>query len=119
MPYQIAPQQGQTKRYMEPRRKCEIWYFSKKQLSARCSEQTFHVIGEIGGCARAPNQGDVLTTENGAQLPILPRGSLRWPLERIIGYALLTNGSYLAVVWSPLHWRSGRTKGRIEEEKKV
>lgn len=100
MLYRTDPQRRPSKRFIEPYTKCEVWYFSKKELSALYRDKNFNVIGEIGGSAHVPNQGDVLIVESGKEIPILPRGSLIRPFERIIGYAALENDSYLAVVWS-------------------
>lgn len=102
MHYRIYPQTGQTRIFIEPRSKCVIRYFSQKEMSERHRDKNFNVIGEIGGFARAPNQGDILIAENGCSIPILPRGSRIRPFEWVIGYVALENDSYLAVIRSLL-----------------
>jgi hypothetical protein len=100
MIYRIVPQTGRSGIFVEPRSGCVIRYVTRKEMSEQYRDKNFNVIGEIGGFARAPAQGDILITENGSNIPILPRGSRVRPLEWIVGYIAVEKSSYLAVVKS-------------------
>ncbi len=100
MIYRIVPQTGRIGIFVEPRSGCVIRYVTRKAMSEQYRDKNFNVIGEIGGFARAPDQGDILITENGSNLPILPRGSRVNPLEWVVGYVEVEENSYLAVVKS-------------------
>lgn len=102
MIYRIVPQTGRIASFVEPRSGCVIRYVTRKEMSEQYRDKNFNVIGEIGGFVHAPAQGDILITENGSSLPILPRGSRLRFLEWVIGYAAVENNSYLAVVRSLL-----------------
>lgn len=102
MIYRIDPKTGLTGTFVEPRSKCVIRYFSNKEMSKLYRDKNFNVIGEIGGFARVPVQGDILLMENGVNLSIHPRGSRIRPFEWVIGYAAVENDCYLAVIRSML-----------------
>ncbi len=112
MIYRIVPQTGRSGIFVEPRSGCVIRYVTRKEMSEQYRDKNFNVIGEIGGFARAPVQGDILITENGSNLPILPRGSRIPLLEWVIGYASVEKSSYLAVVKSLLFCPMCRRKNK-------
>lgn len=117
--YHIAPRNGQTKCFYGICSVCGIWYFTKNEMKKLHSDKEINIIGEIGGFSHSSYRADVLVLENGAEIPILPRGSSIWPFERIIGYTKLKNNGYLAVVSSLLSvfCRFNRIRCRHIQEK--
>ena len=67
----------------------------------------FNIIGEIGNYTRAPDFHDILLTNSGKKIPVLPRGSFIFPFEWIIGYIPVGKNLYIAAVRSliPLFFR--------------
>jgi len=84
----------------------------------RYPDERFVIIGEIGGIARPPNGIDLLIAETGKVIPILPRGSLKKPLEWVAGYVGVDKDTYIAAVKSliPSFLRRRQADGRITEE---
>lgn len=100
MIYRIYPQTDSAKFYTEPRSRSRLPYRTVKEMRARYPDGSFIIIGEIGGIARPPNNGERLLTGDGKTLPILPRGSLKKPFEWITGYIAVDKNTYIAAIGS-------------------
>lgn len=103
MLYRIYAQTGETRLFTEVRSQSRLPYCTAKRMKIRYPDGNFVIIGEIGGLARPPTNGDRLLAEGGKILPILPRGSLKKPLEWIVGYIAVENNTYVAVIRSIFH----------------
>lgn len=102
MLYRIDPQSDSLKFYREPYSGSRLPYHTVRGMRELYPDGSFVIIGEIGCAARPPNDGDRLLIANGKFIPILPRGSLRKPLEWIIGYVAVDKNTYLAAIRSLL-----------------
>jgi hypothetical protein len=100
MLYRLDPQTSAAQFYTEPHSRSKLPYRTAKEMRKLYPDHSFAVIGEIGGSARPPHGGDRLLTGDGKILPILPRGSLKKPLEWVIGYVAVDKNTYIAVVKS-------------------
>jgi hypothetical protein len=100
MLYRIDPPTDDLKLYREPHSGSKLPYRTVKEMRMLYPEGNFAIMGEIGGLARAPNDGDRLLLANGRFIPILPRGSLIKPFEWVAGYIAIGKNAYLAVVRS-------------------
>ncbi len=98
MIYRPDPQKGSARFYREPRSRSKLPYRTVKEMRELYPDDNFAVIGEIGGFAQSPNSGDLLITETGKAIPVLPRGSLRKPFEWFAGYIAVGGNTYLAAV---------------------
>lgn len=87
---------------MKPHSRYRIPYYSAKEMRVLYPNENFTVIGEIGSFARPPTDGDKFVTEDGQLLPVLPRGSLKKPFDRVAGYVPVRRDTYLALVKSLL-----------------
>lgn len=102
MLYRLYPKTDEVRIFTEPRSRCRLPFRTVKEMRARYPSENFVIIGEIGSFARPPTAGDQLLTGDGQALPILPRGSLKWPFEWITGYIPVRENTYLALVKSML-----------------
>ena len=100
MLYRIDPQTDALKLYREPYSGSKLPYQTVKEMRQLYPDRKFAIIGEIGGFARPPNNGDHLLIANDKFIPILPRGSLRKPFEWVTGYVAVGENAYLAVIRS-------------------
>ena len=100
MHYRIVPQTNALKLYREPHSGSKLPYRTIKEMRTLYPNGNFAVIGEIGGFARPPDDGDLLLIMDGKSIPILPRGSLIKPFEWVAGYAAVDENTYLAVIRS-------------------
>lgn len=100
MHYRIVPQANALKLYRDPHSGSKLPYHTIKEMRQLYPNGNFAVIGEIGGFARRANDGDHLIIMDGKSIPILPRGSLIKPLERVAGYVAVDENTYLAVIRS-------------------
>jgi hypothetical protein len=98
MIYHIQASTEKTRYTTDAHGCCKIPYITIKEMKRRHPDESFVIIGEIGNAERAPTEGAKLCTEDGKMMPILPRGSFRWPFERVIGYVRVENNSYVAVI---------------------
>ena len=98
MRYRIYPQKDSVKFYAEPHSKSKLPYYPAKEMREKYPSGNYVIIGEIGSFARPPTDGDKLLMEGGKEIPILPRGSLKKPIEWIAGYIAVGNNIYVAVV---------------------
>ena len=103
MLYQIDMQSVNLRFFTEPRSFIKIPYYTVKEMRNRYPDRNFAVIGEIGGIARASGKCDKICVEEGKELPILPRGSLKRPFEWVIGYAGVQGNRYVAVIGGIFH----------------
>lgn len=85
MLYRLDPQANSAKLYTEPRSGSRLLYRTVKEMRKRYPDGDFAIVGEIGGFARPPNDGDELLTDDGGQIPVSPRGSRIRPFERVGG----------------------------------
>lgn len=102
MLYKIHPQNEELKLFREPHSRYKVPYRTVKEMQKLYPDGDFTIIGEIGGIARPPKVGDLLLITNGKFIPILPRGSLRKPLEWVSGYVEVDKNIYLAAIRSPI-----------------
>ncbi|MBW7571958.1 hypothetical protein [Caproiciproducens faecalis] len=100
MLYRIDPWVESAKLYTEPRSGSKLPYRTVKEMRKLYPDGNFTVIGEIGGGARPPDNGDRLLSGDGKSLTILPRGSLKKPFEWIAGYVAVNKNTYIAAVRS-------------------
>jgi len=89
--------------FTETRTGCKIPYFTVRKMKKKYPDQSFIIIGEIGSMTRPPTDGDRLCAADGTILPILPRGSLIKPFERVVGYTAVQSDHYVAVVGGLFH----------------
>ncbi len=101
MLYRLDPQANSAKLYTEPRSGSRLLYRTVKEMRKRYPDGDFAIVGEIGGFARPPNDGDELLTDDGGQIPVSPRGSRIRPFERVAGYVAVGKNTYLAALSSP------------------
>lgn len=104
MIYRICTQTGKIRFFADVRSGGRIPYITAREMKKRFSDKSFVIIGEIGSLARAQTDGDLLYMEDGKAIPILPRGSLKWPFEWVKGYALVQKDSYVAVIGGFFHF---------------
>jgi phospholipase/carboxylesterase len=102
MIFQLYPQTAKTRIFKEPRSRCRLPYYTSKEIRALYPHGDFIIVGEIGSFERPPNGGDQLCTDDGKTLPILPRGSSKWPIEWVVGYIAVEKNIYIAAVRSIL-----------------
>jgi len=100
MLYRIVPQTNALKLYREPHSGSKLPYRTIKEMRKLYPDGNFVIIGEIGGIARPPTDGDHLLIGGGKSIPILPRGSLRKPFEWVAGYVAVDGNTYLAAIRS-------------------
>jgi len=117
MLYCVYPRTGSAKLYMEPRSRNRVPYHTAKEMRKLYPNNNFAVIGEIGGFARSPNNGDRLLTEDGKVLLICPRGSLKRPFEWVTGYIAVGESTYLAAIRGVIPAFSRPSTGRRPEDK--
>lgn len=98
MLYRPDPNIRTKKCYIEPRTRCRLPCFTPREMGERYTEGNFTIIGEIGGLARSPDNGDTLMADGEKQIPILPRGSIKRPYEWVAGYVPVSRHTYLAAV---------------------
>jgi len=98
MLYRIDSQMDSAKFYTEPHSRSKLPYHTVKEMLEIYPDGNFTVIGEIGGIARFPDCGDLLITETGKVIPILPRGSLKKPFEWVSGYVAVDKSTYIAAI---------------------
>lgn len=101
--YRIFIHAGETRFFTEVRSCSKIPYITVKEMKKRYSGKNFVIIGEIGSISGASENVDWLYVEEGKVIPILPRGSLKRPFERVIGYTQVDEKSFVAVVGGFLH----------------
>ena len=75
-----------------------IEYYSKNEMHEIYPEGNFEVIGEIGNFSIKYAGQEVIISDTGTEIPIFPRGSLRKPFERVVGYAPVGENIYVSVV---------------------
>ena len=102
MLYRPDPNVGTTKCYIEPRSRCRLPYFTPREMRELYPDGNFMIVGEIGGLARPPDDGDVLMADGARRIPILPRGSIKKLFEWVVGYIPVSQSTYLAAVGSML-----------------
>ena len=100
MLYQTYLQTNQTRIFTEKYSRSKIPYLTAKKMRELYPDGDFVIVGEVGGFARLPTDGDRLLTEDGQAVPILPRGSLIKPFEWIVGYIAVGKNTYVAAVRS-------------------
>lgn len=103
MLYRIHVQSDKTRFYTEVRSLCKIPYIPAKEMKKRYPDESFIIIGEIGGFACASAAVDKLYVEEGKLVPILPRGSFKKPFEWVTGYTEVQNNHYVAIIGSFFH----------------
>lgn len=96
----LTPQADSSKYYRDPNSGSKLPYRTIKEMRELYPDGNFAVLGEIGGVSRFPYMGDLLITEIGKAIPILPRGSLKKPFEWIAGYIAVEKKTYIAAVRS-------------------
>lgn len=102
MLFRMVPQTNTLKLYREPHSGSKLPCRTIKEMRELYPDGNFTIIGEIGGFARPPNDGDRLLIGGGKSIPIQPRGSLRKPFEWVAGYVAVDENTYLAAVRSLL-----------------
>jgi len=98
MLYRIYQQMDSAKFYTEPHSRSSLPYRTEKEMRIRYPDGNFSVIGEIGNLAQFQTVGDALLSDNGMQIPILPRGTLKKPFEWVAGYVAVEKNTYLAAI---------------------
>jgi phospholipase/carboxylesterase len=106
MLYRLYKKTGDARILIEVRSRSSLSYCTAKAMRLQYPDGNFVIIGEIGGIARPSANGDWLITEGGKSLPILPRGSLKKPLEWVSGYIAVGKDTYIAVIRSLFHFFS-------------
>ena len=71
------------------RSRIPIVYFSKQKMEELYPDGGYVVIGEIGNYAKTYAEQDVILTDMGKSIPIFPRGTLKKPIEWVVGYAVV------------------------------
>jgi hypothetical protein len=102
MLYHTCLPKGKSHFLTEPFSRCKLRYLTNKTFRERFAAGKYTVIGEIGGCSKPPECGDILLTEDGHYIRVLPRGSLRRLFEWVIGYIPVGENTYIAAVRSVL-----------------
>ncbi|MBK5261994.1 MAG: hypothetical protein JJE17_05380 [Peptostreptococcaceae bacterium] len=82
--------------------KSMIDFYSKQKIEKLYPDGGFEVIGEIGNIKKKYPGQDIIMTNAYKQIPIFPRGSLKYPFEWIVGYAEVDKELYVAVIRSYL-----------------
>lgn len=82
--------------------KSMVDFYSKKTMERLYPNGGFEVIGEIGSITKKYPGQDIIMTNSYKQIPVFPRGSLKYPFEWIVGYAEVDKELYVAVVRSYL-----------------
>jgi len=100
MIYRINLQMDSPKFYREPQSGNNIPYQTVKEIWKLYPDNNFTVIGEIGGFARNSDSMDFLDIGGGKTIPILPRGSMKVPIEWVAGYVEVDTNSYIAAIRS-------------------
>lgn len=103
MVYQIHIEARKTRLFTDMHSHIRIPYRTLKEMRRLYPDGDFVIIGEIGCMARTAAEGDRLCLEDGREIPILPRGSFKWPFERIIGYAEVQEKYYVATIGGFFH----------------
>jgi hypothetical protein len=104
MHYRIYSQVERTSLFTDVHSCGRIPYITVREIKKRYRDKSFVIIGEICSLANAPADGDWLCIGDGKVIPILPRGSLKKPFERVVGYTPVQENSYVAVIGGFLHW---------------
>lgn len=115
-----------TGRYREPYSRSVLPCYTRREMQALYPGGDYQIVGEIGVIAPRSSDGDTLLADNGAAIPICPRGSLKKPIEWVAGYIPLRGDAYAAAVASilpavflrimakkpeyPLHSQGGRVE---------
>lgn len=84
--------------YIEPDSGSKFPYLSVKKMWGVYPDGCFTIIGEIGGLAQPPDDGDMLIADGVRQIPIKPRGSHKKPFEWVAGYIPLGGSLYIAAI---------------------
>lgn len=100
MTFRLYPQTAKTWIFTEPRSRCRLPYRTVKEIRVLYPCENFLIVGEIGSRSRPPERGDILLTEDGKSIPILPRGSRHRPFEWVAGYIAVEKNTYIAAVRS-------------------
>jgi len=100
MLFRVSPQTDGMHLYTEPHSRYRLPYYTVKEMQKKYPDGNFVIVGEIGGFALSPTDGDQLLLEDGSMLYILPRGSLKKIFEWITGYIEVEKDTYIAVVGS-------------------
>jgi len=103
MLYQVQRQSGTRRFYTEVRSCIKIPYTTVREMKLRYPDESFIIIGEIGGLSCASKDADMLCVGDGKVLPILPWGSLIRPFEWVIGYIEVQKDHYVAVIGGIIH----------------
>jgi phospholipase/carboxylesterase len=80
--------------------RCPVAYYSKYKMNELYPDGGYEVIGEIGNLAKKYSGQDTVATDEGKNIPIFPRGSMKKPFEWVAGYAAVAEDTYVAVIKS-------------------